>query len=279
MKNNSIIICILLVILFVSCKKSDDYVVAEVYNNKLYFSEIRGLLPDGLNEEDSAQMASNIIDDWISRHVILHEAEKVLSAKEKNFDNDLAKFRESLLINAYYQHITSDSTRFSVTENELQSFINRYEPNDAIEREIVKLNYVKLSKNSRLLKPIKEIMFDNLKRNTQKAKIEQLCGDSIEYFIDDDTWFYLDDLKQELPIDVLNKDSFLSENNYLEKSDNKFTYIIVFLDYKTRRATIQTEEEIQAAREMLIHQKKADYIEKKVSLLCKKSLENKKIIR
>ncbi len=279
MKNNSIIICILLVTLFVSCKKSDDYVVAEVYNNNLYFSEICGLLPDGLNEEDSAQMASNIIDDWISRHVILHEAEKVLSAKEKNFDNDLAKFKESLLINAYYQHITSDSTRFSVTEKELQSFINRYEPNDAIEREIVKLNYVKLSKNSRLLNPIKEIMFDNLKRNTQKAKIEQLCGDSIEYFIDDDTWLYLDDLKQELPIDVLNKDSFISENNYLERSDNKFTYIIVFLDYKTRRATIQTEEEIQAAREMLIHQKKADYIEKKVSLLYKKSLENKKIIR
>lgn len=268
-----------LAILFFSCKKSDDVVVAEVYHEKLYFSEIRELLPDGLNEADSTQMASNIIDEWISKQVVLHEAEKVLSIKEKNFDSEIAKFRESLLINAYYQHITADSSRFTISNKELKSFIDNYEPIDAIEKEIVKLNYVKLSNNSKLIKIIRGIMFDNVKRSTQKAKIEQLCGDSIEYFIDDDTWLYLDDLKQELPIDILAKSSFYSENNFLETSDNIFTYLIVFLDYKTRRATIQTTEEIQAAREMLIHQKKADYIEKKIDLLYKQSLENKKIIR
>ena len=274
-----IVFIIPLIFLFLSCNKSADIVVAEVYNAKLYFSEIRELLPDGLNEEDSARMASNIIDEWISRQVVLHEAEKVLSVEDKNFDDDIAKLRENLLLNSYYQHVTSDTARFKVSDGELQAFIAKYEPSDAIEREIIKLNYVKLSKNSKLIKVVRDIMFDDAKRMAGKGKIEQLCGDSIEYFIEDDTWLYLDDLSQELPIDKLDKNSFLSKNKYLETSDNQYTYIIVFLDYKTRRTTIETSEEIQAAREMLIQEKKTDYIQENIDMLYKQALDNKKIIR
>ena len=274
-----IVFIIPLIFLFFSCNRSADVVVAEVYNAKLYFSEIRELLPDGLNEEDSARMASNIIDEWISRQVVLHEAEKVLSVEDKNFDDDIAKLRENLLLNSYYQHVTSDTARFKVSDGELQAFIAKYEPSDAIEREIIKLNYVKLSKNSKLIKVVRDIMFDDAKRMAGKGKIEQLCGDSIEYFIEDDTWLYLDDLSQELPIDKLDKNSFLSKNKYLETSDKQYTYIIVFLDYKTRRTTIETSEEIQAAREMLIQEKKADYIQRNIDMLYKQALDNKKIIR
>jgi hypothetical protein len=268
-----------LTLLFFSCNKSADVVVAEVYNDKLYSSEINELLPDGLTEEDSAQMASKMIDEWISRQVILHEAEKILFAKDKNFNDEIAEFRKNLLINAYYKKITADSTRFTVTDRELNSFIARYEPSDAVEREIIKLNYVKLSKNSKLIKVIRNIMFDDAKRIAGKGTIEKLCGDSIEYFIEDDTWLYLDDLSQELPVDKLDKNSFLAENKYFETSDNQYTYIIVFLDYKTRRTTIETTEEIQAARKMLIQGKKADYIQKNIDLLYKQALDNKKIIR
>ena len=268
-----------LTLLFFSCNKSADVVVAEVYNEKLYLSEIGELLPDGLNEEDSVQMAANMIDEWVSRQIVLYEAEKVLSAKEKNFDDDIIEFRKSLLINAYYKHITADSAQFAVTNEELRSFISKYEPSDAVEREIIKLNYVKLSKNSKLIKTVRSIMFDDGKRMAGKETIEKLCGDSIEYFIEDDTWLYLDDLTQELPIDKLDKSSFLSKNKYLETSDNQYTYIIVFLDYKTRRTTIETAEEIEAARKMLMQEKKADYIQKNMELLYKQALDNKKIIR
>ena len=77
----------LLIILFLSGCNRDDKVVAEANRHKLYLSEVRAQMPNGLSAEDSALLSQKVIDDWITEELILAEAEKQLSPKEKNFDH------------------------------------------------------------------------------------------------------------------------------------------------------------------------------------------------
>ncbi|MEG2071266.1 MAG: peptidyl-prolyl cis-trans isomerase, partial [Bacteroidales bacterium] len=98
----SFTIFLILLLVFGACK-TKDRIVAEVYHSKLYLSEVQAMIPDGVSEEDSIKFANRYIEDWIMEKVILHEAEKTLSIQEKNFDQDIERFKNSLLVNAYYQ--------------------------------------------------------------------------------------------------------------------------------------------------------------------------------
>ena len=268
----------LLVFLFLaagllSCGPKDP-VVAEAYHAKLYQSQLSELIPDSYNLADSTRLAQLLIEEWVRQQVLLHEALQVLPVGQQNFEKEMADYKNSLLINAYYNHLTSDTTLFRVSDEELEQFIKKYESRYTVNREIIKINYVKTAKNSKIIKDLKELLFDDERRIEEKQRIEELCADSIEYFLEDNTWLYLDDIQNEFPIEIKNKESILTQNKYIETEDQDYHYLIVFLDYKSQRTINETEEEIAAARMMLIQQKKQDYIQQKVDELYKNSLES-----
>ncbi|MBP5650703.1 MAG: hypothetical protein J6X01_06475 [Bacteroidales bacterium] len=267
----------LLILLFLatgllSCGTKDP-VVAEAYHAKLYQSQLAQMIPDSYSPTDSARLAQLLIEEWVQQQVLLHEALQVLPISQKNFEKEMAEYKNSLLINAYYNYITADSTLFEVSDEELEQFIKKYESRYTVNREIIKINYVKTSRNSKIIKNLKELLFDDDRRVEEKQQIEELCADSIEYFLEDNTWLYLDDIQNEFPIEIKNKESILTQNKYIETEDQDYHYLIVFLDYKSQRTINETEEEIAAARMMLTQQKKRDYIQQKVDELYQKSLE------
>ena len=269
----------LIIICFVSCNKSKDITVAEVYGQKLYLSEIRELIPDGLNAEDSTALATKIVDDWIRQQVILYEANSLLSVTEKNFDRELENYKKNLLINAFYQKLTENPDDFPVSDKELNEFMLQYEQEDVVDREIVKLNYIKLSPKSKILKEIKGILFDEVKRLTMKDRIETLCADSIEYFIENNTWLYLDEIKNDLPASLNFEEAFARSEKYMECQDGKDLYLIALLDYKKNRSLADDSEKRDAAKLMLMQQKKREFISKSIENLYQKAIEKDKILR
>ena len=268
-----------LIIILYSCNRSQDVIVAEVYNTKLYRSEIDDLLPEGLTVEDSTGMANRIIEDWIKEQVILHEANKALSLKEKNFDTELDNYRKTLLVDAYFKKLTSDTARFTVSQEEIRRFARQYDQNTPTDREIIKLNYVKLSPRSKVLKELKDILFDEEKRVTMKSRIEQICGDSLEYFIEDNTWLYLDNIQQELPINLKDEELRSEGPQYIETRDNQYVYLIVLLDYKANHSPMENPEYINSIRTLIIRQKQTEYIRHLTEELYQKALSEDRIIR
>jgi hypothetical protein len=256
-----------------SCKQKDP-VVAEAYHAKLYLSQLAAQIPDSYTPADSMQLAQILIEDWIKQQIILHEAQQVLPLKNQNFEKEIAEFKNSLLVNAYFNLLTSDSSQFIVTDEELEQFLKKYESRYTVDREIIKINYVKTSKDSKLIKELKELLFDDERRIEEKQRIEELCADSIEYFLEDNTWLYLDDIQNEFPIEIKNKESILNQNKYIETEDSDYHYLIIFLDYKSRRTINETEEEIAAARMMMTQQKKQSYINQKIEELMQESLQS-----
>ena len=258
-------------ILLFSCSNSDDSVVAEANGKKLYASQIEEIAPKGLSPQDSMEFVQHAIKDWVSEQLLLQEAEKELSFKEKDFSKELKAYRERLLIEAYLEKITADTTLFPISDAELHAFMKNHGLHYTIDKEIIKLNYVKLSKGSKLIPKIKDILFDEEKRQLQKADIERLCGDSIEYFIDDDRWLYLEDIEFEFPIQLTEKEDICEDCRHLETEDGDYHYLIVFLDYRKRQTAAESaNNDYENAKLLLRQQKKNAYIKQKVETLYEK---------
>lgn len=257
-----------------ACHHSNhDEVVAQVYYHKLYLSQIREILPKGLCESDSIAITNDIIDNWIRKQLILREAERYLTAKEKNFDNALKEYRNSLLINAYYDKLIKDTVHFNISDSQIQDFTRDFDKYYTVNKAIVKVNYVKLPKHSRLIAPVKAILFDENLRQTKKEELVSMLGDSIEYFVDD-AWFYLSDIAGDLPVDPDDSVTLENKTKCIEKTDRDFHYLIVLSDYKSQRSATVTTEELAAARMMLLQQKKRKYIDRHIDELYNKAVEN-----
>lgn len=276
MRPRFILLLCLLSLCLSSCKQKDT-VVAEAYHAKLYLSQLAAQIPDSFSPADSAQLAQILIEDWIKQQIILHEAKQALPLKSQNFEKEIDEYKNTLLVNTYFNFLTSDSGQFTVSDDELEQFIKKYESRYTVNREIIKINYVKTARDSKLIKELKELLFDDDQRTEEKQRIEELCADSIEYFLEDNTWLYLDDIQNEFPIEIKNKESILSQNKYIETEDSDYHYLIVFLDYKSRRTINETEEEIAAARMMLTQQKKQNFVNQKIEELVQKSMQSGQI--
>lgn len=276
MRPRYILLLCLLSLCLSSCKQKDT-VVAEAYHAKLYLSQLAAQIPDSFSPADSAQLAQILIEDWIKQQIILHEAKQALPLKSQNFEKEIDEYKNTLLVNTYFNFLTSDSGQFTVSDDELEQFIKKYESRYTVNREIIKINYVKTARDSKLIKELKELLFDDDRRTEEKQRIEELCADSIEYFLEDNTWLYLDDIQNEFPIEIKNKESILSQNKYIETEDSDYHYLIVFLDYKSRRTINETEEEIAAARMMLTQQKKQNFVNQKIEELMQKSMQSGQI--
>ncbi len=258
------------------CQKKDR-VVARVYYHKLYLSEVCDNIPEGLSPEDSLSLFNAYVDSWIKEQLVLHEAEKRLSFKEKSFGKQLEECRKSLLIDAYFQKLASEMTTEDVSTEEMRSFNRMFDSRYRVDREIVKINYVKLSRNSKLIAPVKDILFNESRRKAEKQQLAAMLGDSVEYMIDDSTWLYLEDVQAELPFEVA-KD-VAQQPQYVEKDEKDFHYILVVLDHKQQRSVNETEEERESARMMIAGQKKRERIDGYVDSLYRKAIQDRIVIR
>lgn len=280
MKRISIFLCILLSVC-AACRKNSDPVVAQVYQYKLYASEVKSGMPVGLSPEDSLAMVQDFIDSWVKEKLVLHEAEKRLSPREKNFDKEMTEYRNSLLINKYYEKLwQKDTANKQVTSREISEFAHTLDDRYTVEKEIVRVNYAKIPSSHPALPRAKEILFDEGRRREEKTALENLLGDTIEYLLDDDAWLYLDDLQNEVAFQIdAGKAAQKGEVIRIEKSVGDNTILLVILDYRSQRSVNETKEERASAGMLLMNQRKAQFINQYIQELYEKAVKEGEIVQ
>jgi len=264
--------------LVTGCRQSNDAVVAEAFHKKLYLSEVVEKIPFATTKEDSLLFMEQYVDEWILRQALLEQAKKGLTLKEQDFSSQMAQYKEQLLINAYFQKISNTSTLFAVSKEELDDFLNETKADETPEyRDMVKLNYIKLSNPSKIYKKIKELFFDDTDRAKSLAQIELLCADTIEYYLDSEHWFYADFIEKEFPFSF----SDLEKKGNQDKIDivlNGSRYLIVILD-KDRQLQPKIIEDKTVATSLIQQQKRAAFITSHQDSLVKKAIIEKKAVK
>ena len=278
MRKLTVILCLLLAVC-TACRRNADPVVAQVYQYKLYASEVRQGMPVGLSQEDSLTLVRDYIDNWVKEKLVLHEAEKKLSPREKNFDKEMMDYRNSLLINRYYDKLWQrDTANNRVTDREISDFAHTLDSRYTVDKEIVRVNYVKLPAHSNLLEPVKSLLFDESRRVDEKETLVAMLGDSIEYLLDDEAWLYLDDLQNEVAFEI-DASSAKGDNRRIEKEVGGQKVLLVILDYRSQRSVNETKEERAAAGMLLMNQRRTQFINQYVQDLYDKALKEGKIVQ
>lgn len=264
-----------------SCRRMADPVVAQVYQYKLYSSEVQAGMPSGISKEDSLALVRNFIDNWVKEKLVLHEAERRLTPREKNFDREMTEYRNSLLVQRYLDKIwMKDTANNAIPEQEIVDFAHSLDDRYTVDKEIVRVNYVKIPTGSELLPQVREILFDNSRRVEQKDVLVAMLGDSIEYLLDDDEWLYLDDLQNEVAFQI-DMQKFVGRNGTLqiEKEVGENSVLLVILDYRSQRSVNETKEERAAAGMLLMNQRRTKFVNQYVQELYDKAVKEGKIVQ
>ena len=255
--------------------------VAQVYQYKLYASEVQAGMPTGLSPDDSLAIVRDYIDSWVKEKLVLHEAEKNLTPREKNFDKEMTEYRNSLLINKYYEKLwQKDTVNKPVTEKEISDFARTLDSRYTVDKEIVRVNYIKIPTANTALPRVKEILFNENSRREEKETLLSLVGDTIEYLLDDDAWLYLDDLQNEVAFEIdAEKAADKGEVIRIEKAVGDNTVLLVILDYHSQRSVNETKEERAAAGMLLLNERKAAYINRYIQDLYDKAVKAGEIVQ
>ena len=265
-----------LILVVTSCRQINDSVVAEAFHHRLYLSEVVQNTPYFTSKEDSLLFMEQYVEAWILRQTLLAQAKHGLTQKEQDFSSQIAQYKEQLLINAYLQKISRDSVRFAVSRQELDDFLKETKTDEAPEyRDMLKLNYIKLSDPSKIYKQAKELFFEETDIIKAVKQLELLCSDTIEYYLDRDHWFYADFIEKELPFSF----SYTDTKEKFEIVQDGYRYLVFILDRKQQLQPKNKREERKFAQSLLQQQKKAAFFVDYKDSLVQKALLEKKAIR
>ncbi|MDR0872665.1 MAG: peptidyl-prolyl cis-trans isomerase [Prevotellaceae bacterium] len=257
---------------FFSCERiktqfaDESPALVELNGEKLYFSDIQSLLPDGLNSEDSVLYVNNYIKKWVVRNLMYEKANKNVSNLGE-IDKMVADYRRSLLIFRYQQELVEQKVK-DPTSEEIQAYYDQNAEHFKLKSPLIKGLFIKLPKNAPKTNELK--IWIAARNDKSLEKIEKYCYQnavSYEYF--GDTWVLLDDLLKKMPAGS----EVMLQKRLVEREDSDFLYLLDIHDYKAINTTAPLEFAKDEIKTILQKTAKTKYINDFEDELYKKALK------
>jgi len=256
---------ILLLIFATSCsgffKKKNERVLARVYDDYLYESELKGVVAPGTLVKDSLIITRSFIDSWVRQRLIIQQAEKNLTSSQMDFTRQLENYKNSLTIYAYENELVRQKLDTLVTDEETQNYYDANQQNFLLKDNIVQVQYVKLPLKSAASKQIKKLL--NSDDADDKNKLAELCEkNASDYFLDSENWLLFNDVLKQIPIKTYNQEDFLKNHRDLEYQDSMYVYLVRFKDFKIKEGVSPLNFEKQRIRDIILNKRKIELIKR-----------------
>ena len=228
---------LIFIVLISSCRnggKSDsDAVLARVYDEYLYASDIDNIVPAYSSAKDSLIITKNFINNWVRKHLMVYQAEKNLPEDQQDFEKKLEDYRTSLIIYQYESLLINQQLDTTISDNEIQDYYLRNKKNFELKDNIVKVNYVKADQADLYIDLYKDLLLS--KETDDRDTLLHYCENYAEDFILDSTrWIFFNDLLNIIPIKTYNYEVFLRNNHFVELKDQPYQYFINFIDFTVK---------------------------------------------
>lgn len=252
-KQAGVLVSLFCLLLISSCSDK-DIVIASVDDTELTESEALIMMEhlgyDANNKEDWV----SFVDFWVDRQVFLEELKttspnnyKLVELRSKAFAGELARFylEEGLLQKKLNQ---------TIEDTVIQNYYDTHKVDFALNDYIVKALYVKIPKDAPKQDVLKESYL--LKKDKDFRKVISYAKLYAEnFYFDDSTWIYFDELTKDAPIEKLNKDNLVLNRTKTHFSDEEFTYFLNIIDYKLKDATPPLEFMKDNIKQIIITQR------------------------
>lgn len=251
-------------------------VIATVYKYNLYESDLAAAVPAGLTPEDSTRRAENFINSWVREMLLLSKAENNLPEKDPEMEKKLTDYKNSLIIYEYETELVRQKLDTVVTDAEIETYYNEHTNDFQLRDNIVKVIYVKVDKKAPNLPKLKAWIQSD--KPQDREELDKYCKQfASNYYLDDNSWLFFDDLLKEVPIQTYNRELFLQNNRFVEVSDSSSIYFLNIKGFMTRNSQSPLSFEKENIRNIIINKRKLELIDKMHDDLYNEAVENNSI--
>ncbi len=241
--------------------KGSENVLARVFDEYLYESDLENLVPSGTSAKDSLSIAQGYINNWISQQLVLHKAKKNLKEEDKQFDKQLQEYKNSLITYQYESKLIRQQLDTIVSDEEIEKYYNGNIGNFELKNNIVKAFYARFRKDGEHIKKTKKFFYS--KKPDARDSLEKYIENYSDlYFLDDESWILFDDLLKFVPIEAYNQEAYLKNHRKIELTDDQFFYLVNFSDFRIKEGTSPLSFEKGNIRQILINKRKLQVLKK-----------------
>jgi hypothetical protein len=256
--------------------EEEPEVKASVYGKELYISDLNRSIPNGLDSLDSAVMAEGIIDAWLTKQVLVKQAENNLTTDLEEIDRKLEEYRSDLLIYAYQKEFINQNLDTVVNEEEISAYYEENRADFLLKDIILKVRYIKLDTNAPSILKAEQWLMSNNPEDVEE--LEDYCYQyAVNFYLDEQNWLYLDDFLKELPLTGSQRSQLLKTGKLIRLADPLYIYLIRVLDYKLKDAISPLSLEKDNIRNTIINERRIQLLEEMEADLYNNALRDNEI--
>lgn len=251
----------LLLTTLASCSRQSETspVVVSVYDRQLLQADLAGIVPTGMTPEDSLQILTNYVDQWVRQTVLLTKAEKNV---ETDFSRELQQYHDNLLAYAYERQIVDQLLDTHISAAQIRQYYDDHRADFRLKSSIVKAVYVTVPRKSPILKKVQSIILRPAFAERDVVELEEFASrHHLAGHFDPTSWMPFYALQRAVPITTYNEQLFLRQNRSITLSDDSLTYCIRFLDYKVTDDESPLELQKENIRSILLNLRKNEIID------------------
>ena len=245
---------------FGACRnaKPDQPIVARVGEHYYLQSELSESIPDNLGTEDSAELATNLIQTWMMGELMFDKAKFNLGEEQQDIEKQVESYRKDLFIFAYEKELVNQKLDTNISEEEITAFYEDNRDMFQLNDYILKVTYAKLRPGSPDL--------DNVERWMQSSdpddnvRLMDYCRTYAVKCFTDTHWVYFNELLRELPIQVYNKEAFLRSGNLVDFRDTDHLYYLLIRDIQSKNTLSPLNLERTRIRNLILNKRKIELL-------------------
>lgn len=258
-------------------EESGVKIVAKAGNERLDMDEFKdNFLSSGV-VKDSTYLSKRAIENWATESLFYQEALTKLNEDEVQIEKAVESYRKSLVNYIYQTKIIEANLDTNVNREEIEEYYNAHRDNFILKENIVKVNYFKIPLKAQGINKIRQLLYASNPKDAELLK--NLCVQNAEnFFMNDSTWLFLEDIKKEIPKLHDQPDFNLVPGRILEFSDAPYYYYLRVKDMKVKNGLSPINFELQNIKNFIINNRKVQLIKQYKQLLLEKAVANKSFV-
>ncbi len=259
-----------------ACTKQElGKVLAEAYGKQLFDTELAMIVPEDATVEDSVFLTKEYINIWLSKQILLHKADKILTAQEKDKTKQLEQYNIDLLTYEVLNKLASQAVDTSYDEAELRDYYDEHTAEFELSQNIIKIIFFKIPNDARDI----DMLWSSFKATDESiySTLKQLSTLGGNYYEDKNSWVFFDDILKEIPINTYNQEHYLNNNKLIRLPDGDFEYFIRILDFRIRSSTSPFSIEKENIKQLLGMKRQQKAVQSIETKLVEEAYSNKEI--
>ncbi len=253
--------------IFASCNLIDSVsnnkneAIARVYDKYLYAKDLEGVVPAGTAANDSVEITSAYINNWVRQELLLRQASDNLEADAMNFDKQIEQYKNSLIIFAYESELVKQKLDTVISPAEIENYYIANQNNFVLRENIVLADYLIIPKELPGESKIKSLF--QSKRPQDREKLIELCNENnYKISLHNGNWSSFTELSRNIPLSVSDQQEFLARNKFYEVKDTSMLYLVSIESYKSKESVSPLSFEINNIKSILLIKRKSEMLKR-----------------